>query len=354
MMKKISISIATIIFLIALLIPKYSMADSFTFVATPSKTNILPGEEITITLSIKDIDVGVNGINTVEAVFEYNETLFETITQSSFTGLNNWSITYNSENTAQKGKMLGIIIASGVTTEQEIATVKVRVKNTVTLTADLATNIKIKNIATNNGREIITDTDKTIPLTIKSSVVNENENNNNNNENNNNENNNNTNNNENNNNENNNNENNNNNNTNNNENNNNTNNNNTNNNNTNNNNTNNNNTNNNNTNNNNTNNNNTNNNNTNNNNTNNNNTNNNSTNNNNTNNKNTTNNNTNGTNTSNTSKSLTVTDTKVDNTTSSDGKIPQTGVNDSVIIIAIIALTAFVVRSAIKYKKSKI
>ena len=59
--------------------------------------------------------------------------------------------------------MLAVILQDGVTEDQNIGTITLKVKNGVSYTN---TTITIKNIASNNGEELITETDKNILLEI--------------------------------------------------------------------------------------------------------------------------------------------------------------------------------------------
>ena len=118
-MKKHLKILFTIIILLLILLPTQVQADSFKFNATANKNNVQPGETVTITLNVSDINAGELGINTVEAYLEYDSTIFEEVTQSDIESLNNWSITYNEEETEYKGKMLAVILQDGVTEDQK-------------------------------------------------------------------------------------------------------------------------------------------------------------------------------------------------------------------------------------------
>lgn len=162
MRKTIKIGVIILI-LMVFLMPVYVQADSFKFNATADKTQVQPGEEVVITLNLSDIDAGELGINTVEAKLSYDTNIFEEVTQEDFKSLNNWSLTYNGEETEQKGKILGVIIASGVTEDQTIGTITLKVKEGVEYQT---TTVKLTNIATNNGTDIINEEDKSISLEI--------------------------------------------------------------------------------------------------------------------------------------------------------------------------------------------
>lgn len=163
-MKK-TLNILMIIIIIGIVLtPNIVSAHSFKFGVTADKNVVNSGETVAITLSISDIDVGELGINAIEAELLYDETIFEEVTQEkNFTSLNNWSWTYNSDDTEYKGKMLGMILSSGVTENQEIGKIQLKVKEDI---KKQETNIKITNIITNDGTNLIEEEDKIIKLTV--------------------------------------------------------------------------------------------------------------------------------------------------------------------------------------------
>lgn len=162
-MKKSCKILFIVLILMVLLLPIQVKAASFKFTVTPSKTNVKPAETVELTLAISDIDAGEYGINTVEGILQYDTTIFEEITSTSFQSLNNWSITYNNEDTEYKGKMLAVILQDGVKENQSIGKITFKVKPGVEYTK---TTIKIKNIATNDGDAIINESDKQVTLEI--------------------------------------------------------------------------------------------------------------------------------------------------------------------------------------------
>ena len=73
-------------------------ANSFTASMTPSKTTIKPGTEFQVTVKISNLDVGSNGINTLSGYLTYDDSVFETINESSIEGVNDWKPTFSSDN----------------------------------------------------------------------------------------------------------------------------------------------------------------------------------------------------------------------------------------------------------------
>lgn len=162
-MKKIT-KILIIIFMISLMLfPTIVQANSFKLNVTADKTKLNAGDTVTVSLNLSDINVGELGINTIESIIDYDRNIFEEITSSSIQSLNNWSFTYNSEDTEQRGKLVAVIIASGVTEDQEIGKITFKVKNNVEYTN---TKITLKDITSNNGQELIKDENKEVSFQI--------------------------------------------------------------------------------------------------------------------------------------------------------------------------------------------
>ena len=167
-MKKVISSLTIIMLVLTIILPTCVLADSFNLSATLSKTQLAPGDEVTLTLKLQNIDMGESGMNAVEAKLEYDEDIFEKVTEDDVNGASAWSITYNDEDTnPDKGKMLAMTLKAGVKVDTTIGTITFRVKNQVSNDAiNAAKPIKLKNITGNNGVELISDTDKTINYTV--------------------------------------------------------------------------------------------------------------------------------------------------------------------------------------------
>jgi len=162
-MKKIIAQVIIIILILVCMINTVNAA-SFKFSATPSKTTVKPGEEIEITLAVSDIDLGGNGMNTIEGFIKYDTNVFEKITSADVTSLNSWAVTYNDENTDLNGKFLGIILSGGVKENQNVAKIKLKVKENI---ESQPTQITISKIATNDGTNLVEEADKTINIKIE-------------------------------------------------------------------------------------------------------------------------------------------------------------------------------------------
>ena len=96
MNKKIFLSIILIVCIV--LIGSIVQADStnntssFNARITANQTEVKPGEEVTVTLSIYNIDMGNYGINTVETTIEYDKNIFEEVKDENIKSLNNWLV----------------------------------------------------------------------------------------------------------------------------------------------------------------------------------------------------------------------------------------------------------------------
>ena len=98
------------------------------------KRTLKEGEEVTITIRASEISEGEDGINTFGGKLVYDETIFEKVTASSFSGQNNWSIAYNDEETDKKGTFLATV-NTGATKAQVIGTVTLKVKTNLKSTS---------------------------------------------------------------------------------------------------------------------------------------------------------------------------------------------------------------------------
>ena len=169
-MKKIRNIFLIIVLMSIIGIFNVAYASSFNFNTSASASTLKPGDTVVISLNISNIDVGESGINTIEAVLEYDENVFEPVLPTNFAGLNNWSITYNNEEGENKGKFVAVIVQEGVTEDQAIGNLTLKVKSEV---EDQSTNVTFKNIKTNDGENEITNTDKIVTLNIENPVVEE-------------------------------------------------------------------------------------------------------------------------------------------------------------------------------------
>ncbi len=161
-MKKVLVSF---ILLFSILLFSSVYASSFNFTASPELEAVVPGGEVLITLKVSNIDAGTEGINVVETKLEYDKNIIENI---EFVEKNNWKSTYNPNEGDLYGKLLYTKMVTGVTDDEEIGILKVKIKDD--LKSNFFTEIKLLQVTSNDGYTLMNDGNKTIRLVyIKSS-----------------------------------------------------------------------------------------------------------------------------------------------------------------------------------------
>lgn len=150
--------------------------NSFKANLAANKTELKAGEEVTVTLGVSDINMGENGINTIEGKITYDKDIFETITSNSITNLNNWSVTYNDTTNEKQGKFLAVNLSNGVKEGTQIFSVKFKVKENIT--EEKETKISFEDITSNDGTNLVNAGTKTVTLKINKSTNQNNTNNN--------------------------------------------------------------------------------------------------------------------------------------------------------------------------------
>ena len=160
------ILIEIIIFIIMILATtvKAESTNTFKASATANTTTLKPGEEVTITIGVSDINMGTNGINALEGTIKYDKNIFEEIKSNSIQSLNGWTTTYNDESSTLNGKFLAVNLSSGVKENTQILKVTLKVKQEIEKTT--STQIDFENITSNNGTDLINAGTKSVKLTI--------------------------------------------------------------------------------------------------------------------------------------------------------------------------------------------
>lgn len=153
-----------LIILIASILIGKVYALSFKFKVTANKTEAKAGDEIIVSMEISDIDMGELGINAIESVLDYDDKIFETVTREDITVQNNWTMTYNQEAGAHSGNFLVSNIIAGVKQEQKIGEIKFKVRDDVK--QGTTTEIKFKNVTSNDGQNLVKESDKKVTIKI--------------------------------------------------------------------------------------------------------------------------------------------------------------------------------------------
>lgn len=139
--------------------------SSFTANLISSTTSLEPGEEITISLKVSDINMGEDGINALEGTIKYDTNIFETIKQSNITSENGWSVTYNSETgNSLAGKFLAVNLSAGTKEDTQILTVKFKVKEDIDKTT--TTQIDFEDVTSNDGIDLVNVGNKSVKITV--------------------------------------------------------------------------------------------------------------------------------------------------------------------------------------------
>lgn len=121
---------------------------SFGVKITPSSANVQKGDTVTLVLSVNNLDVGANGINTFLATLEYDQTVFNAVTADDVNALNRWDTpTYNPSN----GKIL-TAKGSFVNSESDVIEVKLTAKTTAKTGS---TTVTFKDIEASNSQNDI-------------------------------------------------------------------------------------------------------------------------------------------------------------------------------------------------------
>ena len=97
-MEKKVFKVLIMIILLVIAVSTVAQAASFTATMTPSSTTVAPETEFTVTVKISNLDVGNNGINSLSGYLTYDDSVFETINESSIEGVNDWKPTFSSDN----------------------------------------------------------------------------------------------------------------------------------------------------------------------------------------------------------------------------------------------------------------
>lgn len=107
-----------------------------------SNSKLKEGDTVTISLNLTSVNAG-NGIDTITAAIEYDESVFEPIKKSNFTS-EDWSVSYSATS-----KMITLIKDSKVTAPENVATINLKVKSSISAES---TTITLKEIIASGGR----------------------------------------------------------------------------------------------------------------------------------------------------------------------------------------------------------
>lgn len=163
-MKKRIVKICIIAMLLVWVYTTIVNALSFSATMTPSSTAVDESTEFTIRVSVSNLDVGSNGINTLSGTLKFDDDVFEDITDSSIEGLNSWSPTFN----ADTGK---ITLTKTTFVKTEEAVFQITFKTKTDISAESGT-IMFTNIVASNSETEINASDISTKIVIGSDNTN--------------------------------------------------------------------------------------------------------------------------------------------------------------------------------------
>lgn len=115
------------------------------------KTEIKAGDTVTISIKIKNVGIE-EGVNSIQGHLIYSKDDWEQVRLEDIKSKNNWSITYNNEETESEGKFILINFGLGETEEQELAQITLKSK---TRMISKNSEIKLSELYTTDGERMI-------------------------------------------------------------------------------------------------------------------------------------------------------------------------------------------------------
>lgn len=140
----------TVVFFLFIIFLTSVKASSYDVLVTPDNIKAKAGDIVEIEIYLNSIDMGQNGVNTLEGYISYDEEVIENI---EIVNTNGWKMTCNTEkNNGLYGKFLSIKEDTGVNKEEKIATIKLKIKDKV---SKQKSKIEIKEITSNDGESLV-------------------------------------------------------------------------------------------------------------------------------------------------------------------------------------------------------
>lgn len=159
MSKKIGIILLTIIVLVIAAVPVMA-ADSYEVTLEVDKTQVKPGDTVTVTVSLSSMNVAA-GLGAFVGKLSYDADVFETIEQADFVGATGWgSVIYNPD-----GGYLAVERAAGdnVTEDTAVMVITLTVKADATIKS---ASIGLSEISCSNGEEDIAAANVNAVITV--------------------------------------------------------------------------------------------------------------------------------------------------------------------------------------------
>ena len=131
---------------------------------TASKEVLNPGDTVSVTFSLADVDVGVPGIMVFKGTLEYDTSMFEPLKSSDMSGLNGWSNPTYNETTGE----IAIDKGSYTTNNESIIKIDFKVKSNSTI--GIAA-IRLKDIQASDGTNLINASNTLKNLTVEQKII---------------------------------------------------------------------------------------------------------------------------------------------------------------------------------------
>ena len=164
MKRKIFTLLAIALLTMIVLSTKVFAAESFLVNAKASADTLNPGDTLTVSVSVSDIDVE-KGLGTLGGTLGYDKTVFEEVKAKNLKSGEDWeSVTYNADN----GKFV-TLTSSGETlkTDTEVFTITLKVLDTA---KEGKTSIKLSDLNSSDGEKDLYTADTEKIITIASST----------------------------------------------------------------------------------------------------------------------------------------------------------------------------------------
>lgn len=137
-------------------------ASSFDVGVNPTEVTAKQGESIEVKVDLKDIDMKEKGINTLEGYINFDEDVIENV---ELVTKNDWQIEYNKDsNSDLYGKFLMVKDIEGIKENEEVLTLKIKVKGKV---KKESTKVTLKDLTSNDGENLVNIGDKEININFE-------------------------------------------------------------------------------------------------------------------------------------------------------------------------------------------
>lgn len=157
-MRKKFLKIAIIITMLVLTFATVVNALSLTVAMEVNNTTVPEKTEFTVKVKVSNLDVGQNGINSINAVLKYDDTIFEAVSESSIEGLNGWEAKFDNST-----KKITLTKQSFVKTEEDVFNLTLKTKEGVSGKEGI---VELKEISAQNSDSTITATDVSVSINV--------------------------------------------------------------------------------------------------------------------------------------------------------------------------------------------